>query len=90
VPGAGSVGSPVGDGLMVLWTCVTDSARRHAGSAAFAVDAEGDQVLLDPWSTAASALLHAAMAIGAPDHVDAADAALPTAPWRIITRSSDS
>ena len=75
VPGAGSVGSPVGDGLMVLWTCVTDSARRHAGSAAFAVDAEGDQVLLDPWSTAASALLHAAMAIGAPDHVDdAADA----------------
>ena len=87
VPGAGPDGSPVGHGLTVLWTCVTDGARRYAGSAAFAADAEGDEILLDPWSTAASALLDVAMAVGAPDLVDSADAARLTAAWRVTTRS---
>jgi hypothetical protein len=62
VAGAGRAGSPVGSGLLLTWTCVTDSAR-HAGSAAFTVDDEGDEQLLDPWAAAASALLDAAMAL---------------------------
>ncbi|UWP86993.1 hypothetical protein [Dactylosporangium fulvum] len=90
IPGAGRPGSPVGNGLTVLWTCVTDSARRCAGAAAFAVDEESDEeydeVLQDPWSTAGAALLDAAMARGAPDLVGPADAAVLTAAWQVVRR----
>lgn len=89
IPGAGPVGSPIGYGFTVLWTCVVDSARRCAGSTAFTIDAEDEEdeeVLLDPWTTAASALLDVAMALGAPDLVDPADAALLTAAWQVIVR----
>jgi hypothetical protein len=86
IPGAGRVGSPVGHGFMVLWRCVADSARHHAGSAAFTVDEEGDEVLLDPWSAAASVLLDTAMARAAPDLVDSADVATLTTAWRAVTR----
>ncbi|MFI7608070.1 hypothetical protein ACIBTV_23405 [Micromonospora sp. NPDC049366] len=89
IPGAGPGGSPIGFGLVALWTCVVDSARRCAGSAAFTVeteDDEEDEVLLDPWRTAGAALLDAALALGAPDLVDAVDAALLTAAWRAVDR----
>jgi hypothetical protein len=87
VPGAGRIGSPIGHGIAVLWTCVVDRARRCAGSTAFTFDEdEDDKVLLDPWATAASALLDAAMALGAPDLVDPADASLLTEAWCVITR----
>ncbi|WP_435205639.1 hypothetical protein [Micromonospora sp. bgisy143] len=88
-PGAGPVSSPIRRGFTVLWTRVVDSARQRAGSAAFTIDAEDDEheeVLLDPWTTAASALLDAAMALGAPDLVDPADAAVLTAAWQVIAR----
>jgi hypothetical protein len=82
VPGAGPAGSPIGHGLWLVWACVADSARRCAGPGAFAVDEEGDEVLLDPWAAAASALLHAAMALGAPELTGAADTAVLTTAWR--------
>lgn len=62
---------------------MTGSARRHAGSAAFTVDGEGDEELLDPWAAAASALLDAAMALGAPDLAGPADAAVLTRAWQV-------
>ncbi len=83
VPGAGRAGSPVGHGLTLTWTCVRDAARRCEGTAAFTVDAEGDETLLEPWATAASALLDAAMALGAPDLAGSADAAVLTRAWRV-------
>jgi hypothetical protein len=85
VPVAGRAQSPVGAGFTLTWTCVADSARRCAGSAAFTVDAEGDEVLLDPWATAASALLDAAMGLGAPELAGPADAAVLTRAWRVTT-----
>lgn len=82
VPGAGPAPSPVGDGLMLTWTRAADSARRRAGPAAFSVNEHGCEVLLDPWATAAAALLDAAMALGAPGLTGPDDAVLLTAAWR--------
>lgn len=82
VPGAGRTGSPAGHGFTLTWTCVRDSARRCEGTAAFTVGADGDEILLDPWATAATALLDAAMALGAPDLADPADAAVLTRAWQ--------
>ncbi|MFC3502756.1 hypothetical protein ACFOOK_17485 [Micromonospora krabiensis] len=89
IPGVGPGRSPIGSGLVAVWTCVVDSARRRVGPAAFTVqtdDGEEDEVLLDPWRTAGGALLDAALALGAPDLVDAADAAVLTAAWRAVDR----
>jgi hypothetical protein len=44
-------------------------------------------VLLDPWATAASALLDAAMAFGAPDLLDHPDAELLTGAWQATHRN---
>lgn len=84
VPGAGPAMSPVGPALTLIWTCVADSAQRCAGPRAFGPDAEGGKVLLDPWATAAAALLDAAIAVGAPDLADRPDAALLTRPWQVM------
>lgn len=86
VPGAGPVGSPIGRGFMVVRGLVEDSARRFAGSTAFTVDEDGDEVLLDPWATAGSALLDAAMALGAPDLADSVDAISLSRAWRAVTK----
>lgn len=83
VPPPGPRGSPVGHGFTLTWTCVTGSARRHAGPAAFTVGPEGEEELLDPWATAASALAEAAMALGAPDLASPADAAVLTRAWQV-------
>jgi hypothetical protein len=87
VPGAGPAQSPVGHGLLLTWRCAADSARRCHGPAAFALNADGDEVLLDPWAAAASALLDAAMALGAPDLLDPRDAMLLTSAWRAAQRT---
>lgn len=83
VPRPGPRGSPAGYGFTLTCTCVTDSARRHAGSAAFAVHPDGDEELPDPRAAAASALPDAAMALGAPDLAGPADAAVLTRAWQI-------
>lgn len=82
VHGAGPAGSPIGHGISLAWACVADSARQCAGPGAFAVNEEEDEVLLDPWATAACALLDAAMALGGPELTGPADAALLTTAWR--------
>ncbi|MER7443732.1 hypothetical protein [Micromonospora avicenniae] len=87
VPGAGPVGSPIGHGFALLWRCVTGSARQRGGSAAFTVDEDDDDILLEPWSTAGVALMESAMALGVPELVDDADRAVLTAAWQALRRS---
>ncbi len=86
IPGAGPARarSPIGDAFLLTWTCVSGSARRCDGPAAFTTDAAGDQVLLDPWAISAAALLDAVMALGAPDLTSPQDAALLTTAWQAI------
>jgi hypothetical protein len=48
------------------------------------VDPDGEQLLSEPWATAGRALLHAAMAFGAPELVTGAEAAVLTADWRAV------
>lgn len=87
VPGAGPVGSPIGHGFALVWRCVTGSARQRGGSAAFTVDEDDDEMLLEPWSTAGVALVESAMALGAPELVDDPDRAVLTAAWQAVHRS---
>lgn len=87
VPGAGPSGSPVGHGLIAVWSTVRDSARRVAGEAAFETDEDGEQVLVPPWDDAAAALTEAAMALGAPDLFDTDPDADPDADDPDATRS---
>lgn len=82
-------GSPIGYGFLVVHHLVRRSALREAGDAALTEvpgdpdDPEaGESVLAEPWAGAASALGHAAMALGAPGLVD--DAAVLTAAWRAV------
>jgi hypothetical protein len=63
---------------------VTDSAQLRGRPGTLNVDPDSEQLLGEPWATAASALIHAAMAIGAPELVTAAEAALLTAAWRAV------
>ncbi|HET9516599.1 MAG TPA: hypothetical protein VFO77_02610 [Actinoplanes sp.] len=86
-PGAGRIDSPIGHGLTLLCRCVTDTARSLVGEAAFTVDEEGDLLLVEPWRGARTALLHAAMATGMADLIDATDAARLTAAWAPFARS---
>lgn len=72
------VGSPVGGGFSVLSTAVNASAQRHG---AFFVDGDGENVLAEPWESASHALLHAAMALGAPELAGPTDAAVLVAAW---------
>lgn len=70
IPARGRAGAPVYGGFMLI----ADQLRKRAvmvdGPAAIAVDAEGESCLVRPWSDATRALLHAAMALGAPALVD--------------------
>lgn len=83
VPGAGPSGSPIGSGFSVIWDTVRRRAQQLATDA-FIIDDEGDEVLAEPWSTAAATLLDAAMAYGAPDLMAASEQAVLTAAWRTV------
>ncbi|MFI6982721.1 hypothetical protein ACIBSV_29520 [Embleya sp. NPDC050154] len=63
--------------------------RERGGPAAFEIeydedDEQGDEVLTTPWRRATHALLHAAMALGAPHLTAEPDRAILTGPWRAI------
>jgi hypothetical protein len=73
--------SPIGGGLTVLYSVLTDRARALAGDAAFVVGEEGDSSFAAPWDAAAEAFLHAAMAYGAPELLSSVDVNLLTAAW---------
>lgn len=67
--GAGRSGSPVGHGFAVLDDELEHRARAVAGPAGVTLDDDGGHDLAEPWCDARSALLHAAMALGAPQLV---------------------
>jgi hypothetical protein len=81
IAGAGQVGSPIGHGLLVVARVVWDRAHQLAGAAAGLLDEEGEEELVEPWSGAQDALLHAALAFGAPELADEPARAALTASW---------
>lgn len=83
VPIAG-MRSPIAGGFMVLHGVVGDRARALAGDSAFIAGEDGDLYLAEPWGKAAGALLHAAMALGAPGLVPEADRAVLTEAWESV------
>lgn len=84
VPGAGPAMSPIGAGFSVLSHVVHDSARLRGGAGSHTVDLDGEEKLLEPWRTAAAALLDAAMAFGAPRLAGDGDAGVLTAAWNAV------
>jgi hypothetical protein len=62
----GRSGSPVGYGFLVLDSELGKRAQTVSGEAGVAIDDKGDAYLVAPWRQAGDALLHAAMALGAP------------------------
>lgn len=84
----GNAVSRVGYALSLVSSMVFDQGRAVSGPAAIAVDAEGEVELQAPWSGASTALLHAAMAYGAPGLITQQQAAVLTLPWEAIMRES--
>jgi hypothetical protein len=63
-------GSPVGRGTYLAWNGIRRIAERHG---AVKVDGDGEVTLAEPWGTAASSLVHATLACGAPDLLEPGD-----------------
>lgn len=74
-------GSPIGDGLSVLATTVRAVARKRGGTDAFVFNDEGDEALAPRWQALLSSLLHAALALGAPNLVDRDASITMTRAW---------
>ncbi|MFJ8076992.1 hypothetical protein ACIQ7Q_24385 [Streptomyces sp. NPDC096176] len=86
ISGVGPLASPIRDGFNLIMRAVEDSAHLRGGAESFAEDEDGDLVMVDPWRSAAHAMLHAAMALGAPHLVDARAAAVLTSAWKTEMR----
>jgi hypothetical protein len=85
IPSRGLPVSPVNRGLAVTYGEVFRRAMAIAGDAA--IEEDGDDVWLrEPWRGASSALIDAALALGAPEHVGVEDRAILTQGW---TRAFD-
>jgi hypothetical protein len=80
--GAGPSRSPLNSGLLLVHRVVCDRAEVVAGRGAFVEDDEGERELGPVWGAAASALLDAAIALGAPSIVSE-DADVLTAAWKV-------
>jgi hypothetical protein len=80
--GLGPSRSPLNCGLALIHRVVSDRAEVVDGPEAFVEDEDGERTLGPVWQTAASALLDAAMALGAPSLVSE-DAAVLTAAWKV-------
>ncbi|MEU1896241.1 hypothetical protein [Streptomyces pristinaespiralis] len=81
VSGVGPLESPIGDGFSLIVHAVEDSARLRGSADSFAEDEDGELEMVGPWRAAADALLHAAMALGAPHLVDQRAATVLTSEW---------
>jgi len=80
IPSQGLPVSPVNRGLTAVQAQLFRRAFALAGDAA--IEEEGDDVwLIDPWRGASGALIDAALAFGAPEHVTAKDRAILTQGW---------
>ena len=78
--------SPVGYALSLVSSMVLTRGKAVSGQAAITVDAEGDVELQAPWSGATTALLHAAMAVGAPNLLTPQEAEILKTPWKTKVR----
>jgi hypothetical protein len=78
--------SPVGYALSLVSSMILNRGQAVSGPAAITVDAEGDVELQLPWSGAATALLHATMAYGAPGLLTLGDAVVLKFPWDTVMR----
>jgi hypothetical protein len=86
--GQGPSRSPLNCGLLLVDRVVWDRAEVVAGPGAFVEDNEGERALGPVWGAAASALLDAAMALGAPSVVSE-DTAVLTAAWKVAGNWAD-
>ncbi|MEM8636945.1 MAG: hypothetical protein AAGF33_18415 [Pseudomonadota bacterium] len=77
--------SPIGAGLTLINRYVNETARKKAGDSAFEDD-EGELWLNEPWSSAESALLEAALAFGASNLFNEGEADLLLGPWNELIR----
>ncbi|MFG2532115.1 hypothetical protein [Streptomyces sp. NPDC048516] len=89
IAGAGPSRSPVGHGFSLIWWVVTKSAQHLGSASSFTLDEDGEPVLADPWDSALSALLDAAMACGAPHLSDSEAATVLTAAWHTVFSPED-
>jgi hypothetical protein len=76
---AGDSRSPIGAGFTVLHNLVVERARTLTNGAAVTTNDDDEVVLAPEWSATSDALLHAAMAHGAPELLSPADTELLTA-----------
>jgi hypothetical protein len=82
IAGGSARRSPVGYALTLIYSHLQARAELLSGSAATGVNDEGESTLMAPWDGAADALLHAAMAFGAPGLFTREQVATMTLPWR--------
>lgn len=82
--------SPVGYALSLVSSKMQNRAQRVSGPAALCVDAGGEAELLAPWQGATSALLHAAMAYGAPGLLSSQQTAALKSSWRTVIEGNAS
>lgn len=82
--GPGPSRSPINCGLTLTYRAVWDRADAMQGPAAFVEDEEGERTLAPFWDSAATALLHAATALGAPSIMTEEDAVTLTLAWRSV------
>jgi hypothetical protein len=87
VHGPGRAGSPVNNAFLLLDTSC-GPRRNCAAPIAVVTDEDGETALAEPWSTAESALIEAAMAFGAPNLVT--DAGTLTASPSATARAASS
>lgn len=73
--------SPIGGGFGLIYSTLFDRAKELVGDASFSVDDEGEISLTPVWAAASETLLHAAMALGAPDVVTAGESVALLASW---------
>lgn len=81
---SGLARSPIGGGFGLIYSTLFERAKELAGDASFSVDEEGEVLLAPEWAAAADALLHAAMALGAPENVSARESVALLASWRLV------
>lgn len=81
---AGGSQSPINNGLKVVFKTVFERAKLIAGPAAIQCSEDGDAHLAPTWDAAASTMLEAAMAFGAPIILKDEDRRIMSAAWNTV------
>ncbi len=77
-------GSPLNHGFSLLYSELSKRARILGGPSVFTQDQDGELSLVPPWSTAGSALLETAVAVGAPHLSSKEDLSILLHAWRSV------